>query len=798
MKKLYIVLLFSLSLLPYSRTSGQITTAVIKGRILDESKQPVSGATVTVINASSNLSVVTVSTDNEGQFSVNRPSFKSYLKVTHIGYTAITITSYRSDTLVVVLKADSRQLSEVVITGQKPFLEQQFDKLIVNVNGDPKAGLNSIDVLKKVPGIVVKNDNEIALEGKPVTVMIDGKQTRLSGQDLISLLNSTSTANINQVEIIHNPSAKYDAEGNGGVINIKTIKRSKPGYDANIRLTAGHGWKYFYGNSVSGGINYRSGKDNLFATYGSDFGKQYQEVQTNTRLLDNNQRLADSTTYRTPNFNQNFRLGLDHYFNKNNILGFLVTGYDNHSDPSLYSVTGVFQSDKPDRDSSKISTNDGKRTSKGINLNLNYKVVIDSASSKEISTDMDGGFFKYNNLNPLTFTTLSGTGAAVLDNQTADQVNRSLSHIFSLKSDYTQKLGKGTLEAGIKASYVHVNNNFESQTDEQSSSSFNQSNTFIYKEGILAAYGSYKETFKQLTIQGGLRGEETLTNGNSIEIDSTVKRNYISLFPNLITSLKLKKDILSFSYSRRIGRPAYSYLNPFVITKNAYMIVSGNPYLKPSFTNNFRLAYTIKSKFYLSGSYSYSKDVITDLRLIDDSTKITTSLKSNLSNSKIGTLNISYFDNPFSFLQVGYSLGLTHNDFRFFYLQSPIHISQNTGTLSLDNTFQLPKNFWVEIYFYGQTKTSYGTDRIAPFSTTNINAGKSILNGKGNLSLALNDIFFTGVTRTTGQYGNVDYQVKSKYDSRNIRLSFSYRFGKTSGNTRKHSSGSEYEQGRTQ
>ncbi len=384
----------------------------VKGNIYTETDNPIAGATIIAFDLKSNKPVSSTTSDSKGNFDIIINYTKVYLYITHIGYIPYKVNTLGNEALVIKLKLRNQQLSEVVIKAQKPFIEQQFDRMVVNVDGSSKAGMNAVDILKKIPGVTIINQNEIILEGKGVTINIDGKPTHLTGQDLIFLLNSITPTSIGQIEVLYNPSAKFDAQGDGGIINIKTLKRSKPGYNANLSITAGHGWKYFSNNDISAGLNYRKGNNYIFGNYSYGIGKQSQEIQKNTYLTGINQRLLDSTAYATPYHSQNIRLGWDHYLNKNDVIGVLFTGYDSYSSPNITTQTGIYKLNAANKDSSRYSVSTDPRRSIGGNLNVNYKVVIDSAKHQEISMDADGGVFKYNNDNNLNLSAFNEQGIA--------------------------------------------------------------------------------------------------------------------------------------------------------------------------------------------------------------------------------------------------------------------------------------------------------------------------------------------------------------------------------------------------
>ncbi|RKR82422.1 outer membrane beta-barrel protein [Mucilaginibacter gracilis] len=638
--------LFSLLLLPVLLLAQQ--QKEVKGTIYTETDMPLAGATISVFDYKSNKRIGSTTSDSTGNFKITINNTEAYLYITHIGFLPYKVNIINTGAVVVKLKPQTQDLSEVVIKAQKPLIEQQFDRMVVNVDGSPKAGMNAADILKKIPGVNIINQNEIVLEGKGVTINIDGKPTHLNGNELMNLLNSTQPTGISKIEVVYNPSAKFDAQGNGGIINIKTLKRNKPGYDAYLSLTAGHGWKYFSNNDISAGLNYRSGNNYIFGTYSYGIGKQSQEIQKNTYLTDINQRLLDSIAYAIPYHSQNIRMGWDHYLNKNDVIGMLFTGYDSYSIPNINTQTGIYNLKATNKDSSRYSVSTDPRRSIGGNVNVNYKVVIDSVKHQEISMDADGGIFKYNNDNNLSLLAFNEQGIASSPLQQLLQSGNTLSHIYSYKADYSQKYYKGILEAGIKASYVKINNEFDVQSGVAGQPLNNEGNNdFIYREAVLAGYVSTKQTFAKFTIQLGLRAEQTYTNGNSVTVDSIVKRSYLNIFPNVVAGYKLKNSSFSLSYSRRIGRPPYNYLNPFFINNSAYAANNGNPYLKPSFTDNYRLGYNIGSKFNFSVTYSNVKDVITDLKLVNDQTKVTTNIKANLAhNNNEGWLMQLYYRAP--------------------------------------------------------------------------------------------------------------------------------------------------------
>lgn len=795
MKKIIVILwlIFPLCVL------AQQNLLQVKGKVFDKDSIPLSGVNINLYEEGTNKKIGAVITDEKGVFSIAVPSKAVYLSINYLGYISYKSKPVFENELIVHLQEQTQLLKEIAVSGQKPLIEQQFDRTVVNVNGNVRLGMDAVDILKKIPGVVIKNGTDILLENKAVNVMIDGKSVRMSGNDLMALLGGTSPATISQIEVIHSPSAKVDAQDGGAIINIKTLKRQTPGYDMNLGLTTGYGWKYPTSQSILAGLTYRSKNDYLYGSYSYGFGKQSQEIEKHTFFQVANQRLDEKQTYTVPYGGHNIRLGWDHYLKNKDIFGVLLTAYDNKRRSNLITETNISAFSATVIDSLRYADAKNKTNSKGANLNLNYKKVIDSAKKQELTMDADIGIFDFTNDNQLGTQLLNTAGNPIFSMQQFLQDGHTQSKIYSYKADYSQKLYTGILEAGFKASYVDLSNQFNSASKYEGEAFKDRgSNDFLYQETLLAAYVSSRQTYQKFTLQLGLRAEETITSGNSLTLSNMVKRDYLSLFPNALLAYKFGKNSLSFSYGRRIGRPAYNALNPFVIVNGAYDVSRGNPYLNPSFTNSYRLGYNSNIGLSVGVSYSMVNDVITDLREINDLTKVSTSYKTNMNQNYNTGVNMSYYKQFFKIWDLSISAGSSLNRYQFDYQGSKIKVKQLTAYAAIDNHFKLPKDWWIDVSYYGQSRATYGYQINLPYYHIGSTIGKGLWKNKATLSLAVNDIFFTSITRSEANYGNVNYNLRSQYDSRNFRLRFNYRFGNSKIELRKRNSGSTEEQGRTQ
>lgn len=772
---------------------------ILTGKISGKDNLPLQGASVNLYGANSEKSIQHTLTDEKGQFKIQLPAGDSYFVVSHLGYVAYRGKVSAGADVNIQLQEETQQLKTVAIQGNRPFLEQQFDRTVVNVDGNLKAGSNAIDILKKLPGVVLLNETELKLEGKSVEVMLDGRPTRLSGHELVQLLSTTSPASISKIELIPMPSAKYDAQGGGPMINIKTLKREKPGYDLMLGLATGHGWKYFNGNSALFGFNVRRKNEYFYGSYSYSFGKQSQQIDRNTYLNEIGIQLRDEEVYRTPWLGHNLRLGWDHFLNKSDVIGLLVTANSGEYNPELTTETQIRQLHSNVADSLRLNKADNQRLSKGINFNLNYKNQLDSAKRQELSMDLDIGLFDSNTNNRLGLLLLLPNGQPLTPSQLFLQDGRTLSGIYSYKADYSQKLYKGNLELGMKGSYVNLDNEFSSlyQTGNGAFADLG-SNDFRYRETLLATYASTRQVWGKFTTQVGLRAEQTFTNGHSLTLDSLVKRSYINLFPNVALGYKIGQQSLSLSYARRIGRPSYSYLNPFAIYRNAYSVSRGNPYLNPSFSDQLRLGLNLRNGLSFALSYSYVGDAIKDLQVVDNQTKITANLKANLQANNNTSLYITYVSQFFKIWDFNISAGSSLNSYRFDYLNQTVEVKQLAATASMNSHFKLSNQWYADLNFYGSTKVTYGNQINLPFYTVGMGLGKSLWKDKAALALNVNDIFFSSVQKGEANYGNYQSDYSSRYDSRSFRLSFNYRFGNSKVEVRKRTSGSAEEQGRNQ
>lgn len=789
----------------FAQTSPQPN---LKGIILDEQKKPVDYATVVLYKAADSSIVKTSFTDQNGVFGFNVSAKGTYFyKASNMGYKTfksktITLTdeNQKVDFGSAQLVSSTQDLKEVSIAVTKPLIERKMDKVVMNVSGSSiMTGSTALEVLQKAPGVSVDQNDNISMQGKQgVLIQLDGKQTYMSSADVANLLRNMQSSEIETIELITNPSSKYDAAGNSGIINIKTKKNKAGGTNGSLNATAGYG-KNFRGNTGLN-LNHRTKKLNLFGNY--NYGKTTRE---NIITID---RISNGTpdTYfmqagssLRKQQNNNFKTGLDYFINKNNTIGVLVNGYFNHGTEASKNNTLIgpsFQKVDSTLASNSLQTNKYNN----ISYNLNYKSVLDTAGS-EISADFD--YSKYNGNDGSAYENdyMFANGNRIRPVNYTRNGTPSKIDIKTFKIDYNVSLSKTIkLEAGLKSSWVKTDNDLQAEelVNNIWQNDVRRSNQFVYDENVNAAYTNINKQFKNTSIQLGLRVEQTNSKGNLVTTNTIVERDYFDFFPTLFVQQTLSKNNqLGFSYSRRIDRPSYDALNPFVYYLDQYTYNKGNPFLKPQYTNNMELSYTFMQKYMLSVGYSRTNDVITEVLLPDSAQKALFQTNENLAK------NTSYNANLNIPVQVAKWWSM-NNNLNVFYLsfEAPdlAGVALKTGKTSFQfksqQNFTIASGLTAELNGSYESPLDYGTLRIKSRYSIDAGLSKSFLGKKASLKLALSDIFNTYKNDISSAYPGLKYEVHQKNESQIGRISFTYRFGKEIKPARRRSTGSEDEQNR--
>ena len=780
----------------------------INGRVIDQQRKPFPFATITLFR--DKAPVQSTQSDTAGHFHLTATSEGDFLiRVFAVGMDSLTIrvmlAGQRTVTLPdLTLFPSATQLKQVNIVSSRPMIEQQLDRTVVNVDAMITAsGGTVMDVLAKSPGVEVNENNVINLQGKGVKVYIDDRPTYLSGDDLANYLRSLPSSNIDRLELMTTPPAKYDAAGNGGIINIRTKRIAAAGFNGNLNL--GH-IQGVYGRSNDGlNLNYRQNKFNVAFSLGYNHNNSYNDVDLD-RYFD------QSITGIAPDFlQQSFtrymgnsysgRLNIDFYATEKTTVGIGLNGLLNNRDDHTLSTSRL--SSGSQLDSTIFADNLQHQDFKNGGINLNYRHAYDKKGT-ELTADLDYVTYHTQFNQDYTNTSYFPDGTLYYQDILTGNVPSQI-RIYAAKADYSHPFANGIqFSTGFKSSYTHTDNiaDYYNTVGEVTNPDYNKTNHFIYRENINAVYINASKDFKKFSIQAGLRFENTNADGhqlgNAQKPDSAFNRSYNGLFPTLFAQYRIdsaSQQRLTFRYGRRIDRPGYASLNPFLSQIDKFTYNQGNPYLLPSFTDNFELDYDFLG-ISTGISYSYIHDGVDGLVQIINGYYYNT--PGNLGNRYVVNFEAQWQKD----LAQWFNFNLYS---RVFYQRTTTNFY--TGLLDTRGTewviqpiltFKPGRDWTIQADGHYQSGIPSAQFIDAPKKYVDVALSKK-LSASTTIRLACNDVFHMFSNDWTIGYlaGTNAANYHSVADTRNVVLSLSYRFGKTINDLRKHEdTATKNEQGR--
>lgn len=796
MKKIPFLLVTTMTIISAVGFS-QTPAGSIKGKITDGGDQKIiDAATVSLYKAlDSSLSKINIA-DKEGNFEFQKvPAGKYYLLATSIGHlsTYSSLINLKDGQVfnagVLNLKNEIKTLKGITVTAKKPFIERKIDRTIINVDASiSNAGTTALEVLEKSPGVSVDKDGNVSLKGKAgVMIMMDGKPSYLTGQDLANYLKNMPSSAIDQIEIMTNPSAKYDAAGNSGIINIRTKKNKMKGFNGNVSATISQAYYTKTNNSLN--LNYRTQKVNLFGNYSYSLWQSHKNQTIIRKFRDQNTKQLETIfdqniTSHNKYPNNNIKAGMDFFATKKTTLGVVFSGNINPGDEENRNRTNLNNAANQ-IDSIVIADNSDKRKSNNFSTNLNLRHVFDS-SGKEFTVDLD--YLKYYQ-----------TSAQILSNhyfnpdfserKDPSQLIGSLPSnisIYSAKTDFTVPLKKtAKIETGLKSSYVTTDNDalYQNKINGGYVADDGKTNHFIYKENINAAYVNFSQEIKNWGLQAGLRAENTNAKGhqlgNSSHPDSSFTKNYVNLFPTVYVSYKAnEKNTFSANYGRRIDRPDYEDLNPFYYFLDEYTYEVGNTLLQPQFSDNIEVSHTYNGFLTTAINYSKTRHVFSDVLKQITSERKTFQTKENLASKTNLGIAVSANFPVTSFWSTNLFSNLNYNSYSGVVDGGNLNVNAATFMANMNNQIKLKKGWSAELSGFYRSKGIEGQIVINPMWRLDAGVQKTVLKNKGSIKLSIRDIFnsqnFSGAVR----YQDIDVYIKNLRDSRTVSLTFSYRFGK--------------------
>jgi iron complex outermembrane receptor protein len=780
----------------------------VSGSLLDEQGKPLDYATVSLLKAQDSSIVKGTLSGQAGDYLFDHVISGSYIiRATVVGYQKVaskpfTITEGSLNVIIPALQMNpgSKSLATVTVTSSKPLIERKIDRTVMNVeNSVLAAGNTALEILERAPGVSVDKDDNISLKGKQgVTVMINDKLTYLTSAQLATLLRSTDGNTIQSIEIITNPSAKYDASGNSGIINIKLKKNKQSGTNGSLNVGVGYG-KYGKDNNTLT-LNHKAGSLNLFGSFSHNDNKRLQDIDI--------KRVITSSAGQTTYFNQtspiiqsdqnnSYRLGADYDISSKNTIGFLVNGYFNGEDDHTDTRTNIGKS-FTQADSSLRTLSAIHQTYHNIAFNLNDTYKLDTAG-QELSVNLDYSKFRNNSTARYITDYFLANGSpsrpqAFLGNFTPSNID-----VRTGKIDYSNPLTKSVkMELGAKFSDVKTDNNLMESAS--AGNAYQSINHFVYNEKVDAVYINLSKEYKHTSVQAGLRGEYTSSSavGDSMNIVQSIPRHYLDFFPSLFINHTLNdKNEFNLSYSRRIDRPQYDNLNPFVYHLDPYTYQKGNPYLKPQYTNNFEFGYTYNKSLNITLGYSHTTDVITEVSGTDPATKVSFVTTQNLQIQNSYNFNIY---SPYTISKwwngnvniTGFYLGFKSNGLQGGNLNNGQVAYQARAT----QTFLPFAGYKAELTANYQSALVYGLFNVKPQYSTDAGISHSFAGKKANIKFSLSDIFNTRRNDVTSVYQSNNLDIRQKRETRIARLTFTYNFGNNKIKVRQHKTGADDEKGR--
>ncbi|WP_342648486.1 TonB-dependent receptor [Mucilaginibacter sp. CSA2-8R] len=760
----------------------------IAGRVVDEKQQPIVAATVSLLNGQDSV-LQSLQTDGEGRYQFwYKSAGRCRLMASAIGFKMIKSAIIQHDAKPLVLPdfslmPDLQQLGDVVVLGRKPFLEQRADKLIINVQSSVlAAGQTAADVLRRVPGMRVLSDR-VTLTGKnKLVIMVEGRLSQY--QDMNALLRATPANTIDRIEVITNPSAAYDAEGDA-VINIILKHRQGAGTNATVGFASGadpyvlnevkQGRKLYQRYNPSFSINHRDGKLNMFGSYNYLYRTQFE-----VNLI---QRKHDNSYYDQRNYNPSdydlhtYQAGADYQADSLNTFGVLINGfnrkggghYQNTSTQTSLANGNLLDAFTSQNRQSNINSN------LAVNISWRHKFANDGQS---LVVDADAAHYLLKNVSHILVYPQTGN---VL--HTCQSINNPVS-FATLKADYTQPLSKTVkFETGLKTSLAKIDNNLLFEQNEIRDAG--RTNRFIYRENINAAYGNFYSTIGKWDVQAGLRAEQTVSDGTS-HGQKLLQRNFVKLFPDVLLTRRLDSALaITGQFSKRIGRPSYQQQNPFEMYLDPLTYTKGNPLLRPQITQSAKLSFTYTGLPVFSVAYDRTHHVIVEYapqqKMVVDANGVARLVSFSVADNLAEAHNISFQLNfPIKAGKVidGYGGIITALQQYSAYYNQGYFEAQKWGHVFFAQTDVRMSNSWTgQVSAYYATPSQYEFIKAGRNSSVDLGVAKKLMNNRAKVTLSVTDLFFGDRTLGNINYQDIDLRLKQYSNTRNIILAFTYNIG---------------------
>ncbi|MCF8247952.1 MAG: TonB-dependent receptor [Saprospiraceae bacterium] len=788
-------------------------SANIKGQLKDAAGAPVIFANVALFSAADSVMKKVEPSDENGFFQLsNLAAGEYFLVATNVGMPDLRQQNIQLDKGkaldlgVLAFKPAAVDLAEVTVSASRALVEIKPDRTIFNVEGTINSvGADALTLLRKAPGVTVDNQDNVNVLGRAgVLVYVDGKRLPLSGQELSNYLQNLQADQIDRFEIITNPGAKYEAEGNAGIIDIRLKKDKNLGANGSVNATFSQG-RYARANTSASG-NYRNKVMNTFGTLGLNDGSGYMDMDFLS--YQNGLVLDEINNHKNDNQGINYRFGTDFFLSEKSTIGFLIDGGNYERTNESLNRIGIAKANNPEQVDSLLvanNTNNNDRTQRTYNLNYRFDPDHGQGKGRSLNIDLDYGQYvnKSKRYQPNRYY---DANEQVLLTEVINSYNTpSDIDIYTAKLDYEEEILGGKLGVGGKVSKVVSDNTFlvfdvENDTPVQND---RLSNKFKYDENVYAGYVNFARPLgKKWNLSAGLRAEKTDAMGDLKTFlpelqEEPVELNYMSWFPSAgLTWQVAEQHNLTLNYGRRINRPDYNVLNPFNNQISQLSYEKGNPFLRPEIVNNLELGYTLKYRYNAKIAYSRTTDQITRLIGPDENDPRAGFITwANLAEQTIWSANISAPVDITEKWNAYVNLSGSHQDNQADYGDGAVvNVQAFSYNIYMQNTITLPLGFKGEVsgWFSGpgiwggvfKYKTSWSLD---------LGLQRKFLQERLNVRLSASDIFFKSGWRGYSEFNGLTSYGNGNWDARRVSASVSYNFGNDKVKSRKRSTGLEEE-----
>ncbi len=775
--------------------TGSSIAQSLTGSVLEGANRPASFAAIKLLRAGDSTLVTGTITNEAGQYTFTGiAEGRYYVQASLVGMTSaksktVALSTGQSVTMEPLKLAIVDQLlTGVVVRAKRALIEQQVDKTVLNVAADATAqGKTAYELLQQAPGVVIDPNDNIRMAGKQgVNVFIDGKPTNLSAADLANLLRATPAASIDKVDLITNPSARFDAQGGASIINIRFRRDKSLGINGNA--SAGYGQSDHHRANAALDLNYRAKRVNLFGNVA--VSNNYQI--TNVRL----DRRTDGSQFLQRGYDSDgtkaivYKGGIDYILTNprsatQQTIGLIMSGNASANRFGTFTTTSLINSQNR-LDSSIVNqatngTTDQSARNNRTNAALNYRFA--DTLGLELTLDADITHFQNTSPNRITSDYSDESGQSLFRRQRRFDASTNIT-ILTIKGDVVKewKARHLKLETGVKHTDVSTDNDLLAFIGaEPERPDVNRTNRFTYREIVNAAYASLSRTMGNWSVQGGLRAEHANVNGRSTDLlQQTIQRPdtaYLNLFPTAFVQYRASDNSqFGVNYGRRIGRPNYQDMNPFVYQIDPYTSQRGNPYLRPTYTHTLEASYTYKWASTLKLTYSRTQDFTTDVIRQEGLTAYQT--VANV--GRVDALNLSA-STPYQFAKwwtLYVYAGATWN--RFTGSLSPSEsFDQRAFAFEgyMQHSFTISKVWSAQVSGFWSAPTRQTVYRVGGLGALNLSVQKKVMQERGKLTLGVDDLLNTMRWRQSADFQAQQFNIDRKWESRRITLRFTYQFG---------------------